>query len=95
MKKRLMTALQVNMSLDTADTAKTTKYYNYFIVCGGSDDVIKITLNGMDMALSGGLSLPIIIDSLTVNGIVKASMVNDSDIQIIAFGDESNKYLSF
>lgn len=95
MKRRLMTALQVGMQLDTADTARTTKYYNYLLVCGSSDDVIKITLNGMDMALSGGMTLPIVISSLTVNSVVRVSNILDSDIKIVAFGDETDKYLSF
>lgn len=91
-----MTPLNVGMVLDTADTARTVKYYNYFMVTGGYDDIVLITLNGVDMAVPGAYSLAIVIDSLTVNSVIKANQgLKDTDLKIIAFGDETDKYLSF
>lgn len=90
-----MTPLSVGMVLDTDDTQHTVKFYHYFMVTGGYDDIILITLNGIDMALPGAFTMSIVIDSLTVNGVVRSTGISDDDIKIIAFGDESNKYLSF
>lgn len=93
MKYRLIIPLQVGQSLDTKNTDKRTKYFSYFAVSGGNNDTIVINLNGVVMAFPGGFSMSLYIESLSVISINKSTTLDDSNLQIIAIGEESDIFM--
>lgn len=82
MRERLIINLTRGQSLNDNDDNDYYYVYNMMIVNGNGNDTISITYNGVQMDVTPNLSLPGIINSISVDATVSAPTGNTGNYVI-------------